>query len=411
MKGLSGSSGRPTPMALLAASLLLVADGLLHARPRRASTQSKELQLRGLQAASTAGLQATAREAEPLHATATAEAEPSHAIDAAPGDAELLVREGIALEGRGEALEALDCYEAALDLDPSSWSACFHLGSLNVAHGLVEEARDLFERALELNPSHDASARCLRLLDDVDVAALGDEIDAALEFEREALDAGEAPDLVAVKEAQRSSVVRVRNFLDDAAVEELLAAAAAVEADVGAVERASRNGGWSTVYMNDKFRRRLPRLHERIFREARAADEANWGGVLRNRRTLNLRCAEAHVVTPPGALAFEHHYDQGSLVTVDIMLSDSRSFEGGEFATLESDDVLQGHAFEKGDLLLFLSHKYHCVAPVDAGERRVFVAEIWEGEARDCAGRCVQPAGAVCTSCGAFTGARRTDLS
>ena len=82
------------------------------------------------------------------------------------------------------------------------------------------------------------------------------------------------------------------------------------------------------------------------------------------------------------------------------------AFEGGQFSTLEEDDVLKSHAFEKGDLLLFLSHKYHCVAPVDAGERRVFVAEIWEGEARDCAGRCVQPAGAVCVSCGAFTGTR-----
>ena len=86
--------------------------------------------------------------------------------------------------------------------------------------------------------------------------------------------------------------------------------------------------------------------------------------------------------------------------------SDAAAFEGGQFSTLEEDDVLKNHAFEKGDLLLFLSHKYHCVAPVDAGERRVFVAEIWEGEARDCAGRCVQPAGAVCVSCGAFTGAR-----
>jgi tetratricopeptide (TPR) repeat protein len=352
------------------------------------STHSQHgLQLRGLQAT-------------------TAEAELVHATDAAPSDADLLVREGVALEGRGEALDALDCYEAALELDPASWEACFRLGSLNVAHGLVEEAAELFERALELNPAHDASAQCLALLEDVDVGALGDEIDAALEVEQAALDAGEAPDLVPVEEAQRSSVVRVRGFLDDAGIDELLAAAAAVEAEVGAVERASRGGGWSTVYMNDKFRRRLPLLHERIFREARAADEAHWGGVLRDRRALNLRCAEAHAVTPPGSLAYERHYDQGSLVTVDVMLSDAAAFEGGQFSTLEEDDVLKNHAFEKGDLLLFLSHKYHCVAPVDAGERRVFVAEIWEGEARDCAGRCVQPAGAVCVSCGAFTGSR-----
>ncbi|KAH8097457.1 hypothetical protein JL720_348 [Aureococcus anophagefferens] len=359
----------PSLVQLVFCASLLVAEGLLHVRRPVSKHSQHGLQLRGLQAT-------------------TAEAALVQATDAAPSDADLLVREGVALEGRGEALDALDCYEAALELDPASWEACFRLGSLNVAHGLVEEAAELFERALELNPAHDASAKCLALLEDVDVGALGDEIDAALELEQAALDAGEAPDLVPVDEAQRSSVVRVRGFLDDAGIDELLAAAAAVEAEVGAVERASRGGGWSTVYMNDKFRRRLPLLHERIFREARAADEAHWGGVLRDRRTLNLRCAEAHVVTPPGSLAYEQHYDQGSLVTVDIMLSDAAAFEGGQFSTLEEDD-------------------YHCVAPVDAGERRVFVAEIWEGEARDCAGRCVQPAGAVCVSCGAFAGSRQ----
>ena len=127
----------------------LVAEGLLHAR----RPASKHLQGRGARSAQLRALQATTAEAALVHTT-----------KAAPSDADLLVREGVALEGRGEALDALDCYEAALELDPASWEACFRLGSLNVAHGLVEEAAELFERALELNPAHDTSAQCLAAL-------------------------------------------------------------------------------------------------------------------------------------------------------------------------------------------------------------------------------------------------------
>ena len=91
---------------------------------------------------------------------------------------------------------------------------------------------------------------------------------------------------------------------------------------------------------------------------------------------MNLRCAEYHTVTPPGNLAFERHYDHGSLITIDIMLSDSSSFAGGAFATSEPGDYLLQHPFEKGDLLLFLSHKYHCVSPVESGTPGLPVAEV-----------------------------------
>ena len=45
--------------------------------------------------------------------------------------------------------------------------------------------------------------------------------------------------------------------------------------------------------------------------------------------------------------------------------------------------------------MLFLSHKYHCVSPVESGVRNVLVAELWEGDERipeD--GRCDQRHGA-----------------
>ena len=40
--------------------------------------------------------------------------------------------------------------------------------------------------------------------------------------------------------------------------------------------------------------------------------------------------------------------------------------------------------------MVFVSNKYHCVAPVTAGRRNVLVVELWHGEARCCDHRCVQ---------------------
>eukprot|EP00966_Prymnesium_polylepis_P053054 1228101-Prymnesium_polylepis.1 len=45
---------------------------------------------------------------------------------------------------------------------------------------------------------------------------------------------------------------------------------------------------------------------------------------------------------------------------------------------------MAAHAFEQGDVLVFVSHKYHGVAPVKRGERRVLSIELWEGEERTC---------------------------
>lgn len=52
------------------------------------------------------------------------------------------------------------------------------------------------------------------------------------------------------------------------------------------------------------------------------------------------------------------HYDQGSVLTVDIMLADTAGFEGGRLSTLEADGECKHHTFEQGDALVFVSHKY-----------------------------------------------------
>ena len=98
-----------------------------------------------------------------------------------------------------------------------------------------------------------------------------------------------------------------------------------------------------------------------------------------------------------GHLGDIHHHDEGSIITLDIMLTPSSSFEGGRLSTLEAlgaeQQALQEHTFEQGDALLFVSHKYHCVSPVTRGLRQVLVSEYWWGEARECGPRCEQPHG------------------
>ena len=62
-------------------------------------------------------------------------------------------------------------------------------------------------------------------------------------------------------------------------------------------------------------------------------------------------------------------------------------------AAFHASRQMQRHAFEQGDALVFVSHKYHCVAPVESGERRVLVIELWEGDEKACPHRCTERSG------------------
>ena len=88
------------------------------------------------------------------------------------------------------------------------------------------------------------------------------------------------------------------------------------------------------------------------------------------------------------------HYDAGSLLTLDLMLSHTTEFTGGCFTTPQVDGSLRHHRLERGDAVLFVSHKYHHVTPVESGKRTVLVLEVWRGPARTCPHRCPNPEGA-----------------
>jgi len=49
--------------------------------------------------------------------------------------------------------------------------------------------------------------------------------------------------------------------------------------------------------------------------------------------------------------------------------------------TWECDDSLRFWPAQKGDGLLFVSHKYHCVKTISKGTRYSLVIELWPKEA------------------------------
>lgn len=94
---------------------------------------------------------------------------------------------------------------------------------------------------------------------------------------------------------------------------------------------------------------------------------------------LSIRVAEHWKYSVGGGLVDPHHYDVDSVLTVVALLSDETTFEGGTFRTLESDDSQLEHPMAQGDVICFVSHKYHNVAPVTTGTRCSFVMELWQG--------------------------------
>ena len=106
---------------------------------------------------------------------------------------------------------------------------------------------------------------------------------------------------------------------------------------------------------------------------------------------LSGRVIELHTVGATGGLPAARHYDSGSCITIDFMLSEPES--GGTFETLEIVDgkeTMVPHEFHRGDAVVFPSHKYHSVQPVKSGMRQVLILEFWVGEERSCNHRCEQ---------------------
>ena len=231
------------------------------------------------------------------------------------------------------------------------------------------------------------------------------------------------------KEDQASNIVRLPNFFSDSDIKAVLNAAVSIRQDgAGSVKLSSNDpmedrGEWQTTYLHTHlmFQSRLPDVHARLAAAALAADKSHWGiadgalSVSEPGTAVATRCIELHHVGPLGGLPHHLHYDSGSCVTIDVMLSEPKS--GGEFETFEvyhddddDDDVLEvtvpadgesassrvergkavAHDFRRGDAIVFPSHKWHSVRPVARGSRQVLIMELWVGEERRCSHRCEQ---------------------
>jgi hypothetical protein len=111
---------------------------------------------------------------------------------------------------------------------------------------------------------------------------------------------------------------------------------------------------------------------------AAAAGGADAAGVVGS----GVRVMEYHEYRAGGQVSDPKHADDGSLVTMSVLLSEpAHDFEGGDFTTLEADEVTVTRypTFRRGDGLVFVSEKWHSVQVVEAGTRCSLVTELWAG--------------------------------
>jgi predicted 2-oxoglutarate/Fe(II)-dependent dioxygenase YbiX len=204
-------------------------------------------------------------------------------------------------------------------------------------------------------------------------------------------------------EAQASEVFTVDALLTAEEVREVLDVAEEVRmADPSAVfdrsswstqrgeAGAAREPHWQVVFLqaDHVLQTRLPHIARKLTDAVLAVDAARWNTTLGLGSQLGIRCAEVHSQRRGGGLPDPEHRDHGSLITLDVMLSDPESaFEGGQFTTFGADGRRVPHRFPTGSALVFQSLKRHGVTPVTAGERRVLVVEFWQGANVSTAGR------------------------
>ena len=91
---------------------------------------------------------------------------------------------------------------------------------------------------------------------------------------------------------------------------------------------------------------------------------------------LNIRCIEYHTYSRGGGLVAPGHCDNGSVLTLSVMLSDPSELSGGHFVTFTDGEPVV-HRLMRGDAILFRSEKHHNVTAVWADVRQSLVVELW----------------------------------
>ena len=150
------------------------------------------------------------------------------------------------------------------------------------------------------------------------------------------------------QDAQHSKVIRLPRFLSDDEIQQIQSLAAVSEERCRPWQAAhNRSGMWDTLYLSASgtFRKALPELCQKLITAAIRVDAETpgWGVLQGAKGAVVPRVVEYHTVRTHGSLPWVHHCDEGSLLTIDVMLCDTNDFEGGKFQTLEADGHLMPH--------------------------------------------------------------------
>ena len=169
---------------------------------------------------------------------------------------------------------------------------------------------------------------------------------------------------------------------------------------------------WKTSYLHTNSKamedNKVSSIIKRLIEAALIVEKEQKWKLIRDDESIHnigIRVIELHTVLESGGLSDVYHHDNGSIITIDVMLSIPEiDFEGGKFQTIElneaissngsnptssSSSYMKDHVFNQGDVLFFPSHKYHNVSPVTSGRRQVLVIELWYGHNKICPHRCM----------------------
>ncbi|CAE8610264.1 unnamed protein product, partial [Polarella glacialis] len=123
----------------------------------------------------------------------------------------------------------------------------------------------------------------------------------------------------------------------------------------------------------------LDSLESKLMQSISDEDSRRWG-LLPYRGEVSVRSFEYHAYSDGGSVMDPEHRDDGSLLTLSVLLSSSEEFQGGVFSTFKSSpagEERQELRMARGDGVLFVSEKRHNVDVV-TGDRRALVIELWD---------------------------------
>merc|ERR1712217_193026 len=122
----------------------------------------------------------------------------------------------------------------------------------------------------------------------------------------------------------------------------------------------------------------LQHIRGKLLHALYATDGCGWR--LLPSRSVYVRSFEHHSYEVGGSVMDPEHIDDGSILTLSVLLNRSDDCEGGIFRTYARDGSWQSYeSVAPGDAVIFLSHTRHNVTPLTAGRRQSMVMELSEG--------------------------------